>query len=175
MTFRTQISPTVSLGNLADLPNPATFAQGAIFHAVDTGQTFILHILTSTGARQWDALTTITTIGGTGLTTTYAGGTVVPPTVKNASFTASPTEATSYEITATGEVVTLNVADAVGTRYEFSENTGNAAPNTTFTPNGGKFITGPGGVNAASQNVNVQGYFRAVTKLSNGNWLLSGL
>lgn len=180
MTLRNQGNPNVLIGKLADLPNPASMAQGYIFYADDAAVTFMLRIVSTTGVRQWDPIATtvtpvITIVGGAGLDVAYQGGTVVAPTTKNISFTATPTEATAYEITAINETVTLSSTDTIGQRYEFYDNTGNASPNTTFTPNGGKVITGPGGVAVASLNVNIQGYWRSVTKMSNGNWLLSGL
>lgn len=175
MAFRTQQYPYIMLGNLADLPNPASVPQGYIFHAVDTGATFILHILTSSGLRQWDPIATITTVGASGQDTTYLGGTLVPPTQKSINFTAKPTEATLYEINAAGLVATLDSADPVGQRYEFAALGTLASPNFTMTPNGGKTITGPGGVSQATQNINVQGFWRSVEKQSDGNWLLSGL
>lgn len=206
MASRTQQQPYILLGNLADLPNPASVPQGYIFHAVDNGAAFILHILESTGVRQWDPLqsavgtpyvdtapllgatnvqnaidilktrsvTAVTTVGAPGADTTYLGGTLVPPTQKGINFTATKTEATVYEITATGLIVTLASADPTGQRYEFYDNTGSGAPNTTFAPNAGT-ITSPTGINQPTAVVNVQGYWRSVTKMSNGNWLLSGL
>lgn len=167
------------LGNLADLPNPASVAQGYLFYAIDTGQTFILHIFASTGVRQWVLLTAsvpvISIVGGSGVDVTYLGGTLVAPATKGVNFSATSTEATAYELTAAGLTVTLRSTDAVGQRYEFYDNSGNANPNETFTPDGGKLITGPGVVAGASITLTVQGFWRAVTKMSNGNWLMSGL
>lgn len=175
MASRTQQQPYIILGNLADLPNPASVPQGYIFHAVDTGATFILHILSSTGTRQWDPLATITTVGASGQDTTYLGGTLVPPTQKSQSFTATRTEATLYEIDAVGLTATLSSTDPIGQRYEFSALGTLANPNFTLRPDGGKTITGIGGISQPSQNIIVQGFWQSVEKQSDGNWLLSGL
>lgn len=175
MALSTQTAPYVLVGNIADLPNPASVPQGYIFYASDTGASAVLSINPATGARIWSVLTVVTTIGGIGLDVTYIGGTLVPPTKKIASFTATKTEATSYEIDVIGLTVTLDSGDPVGQRYEFNALGTLANPNTTFTPNGGKTITGPGGVSQASQTINVQGYWRSIEKQTDGNWLLSGL
>lgn len=53
MSLRSQISPFVLVGaSIADLPNPATVAQGYIFHA-HTGEAFILEIDPATQTRSW--------------------------------------------------------------------------------------------------------------------------
>lgn len=106
---------------------------------------------------------------------TYSGGTVVPPTTKGLSFTASYTETSTYEVTAIGLTGTLSSTDPVGTRYEVYDNTGNANPNFLFLPNGGKVITSSIAVGAASVTLTVQGFWRVVTKMSGGNWLMGGI
>lgn len=53
MSLRSQVSPYVLVGaSIADLPNPATVAQGYIFHA-HTGEAFILEIDPATQVRSW--------------------------------------------------------------------------------------------------------------------------
>lgn len=179
MALRNQVSPNVLIGKIADLPNPASMPQGYIFYADDVAVTFILRIVSGTGVRQWDPIATtvapvITTVGGPGLDTTYIGGTTVAPTPASGAFAASPTT-TVYEINGINTDVFLNHADPIGQRYEFYDNTGSASPNTTFATLGGGFISGPGGIHQVSLVVNVQGYWRSVTKMLDGNWLLSGL
>jgi hypothetical protein len=107
--------------------------------------------------------------------TAFSGGTICTPVTKSANFTASASEATVYEITATGKTVTLSSTDRTGTRYEFYDNAGNVAPNFTLTPNGGKKITSPAGVAATSVNLTSQGFWRTIVKMVDGNWLMSGI
>lgn len=78
MALRTQTSPYVLVGALADLPNPASVPQGYIFYASDTGGSYILDIDTASGVRTWD--TFIVAHAGVGQYTVLAGvaiGTVV--------------------------------------------------------------------------------------------------
>lgn len=63
MSLRTQVQPYVLIGNLADLPNPASVAQGHLYHSVDTGDCFLLQIEPDTGLRHW-----VEFCGATGLT-----------------------------------------------------------------------------------------------------------
>jgi len=99
----------------------------------------------------------------------------VPATPGGASFTFGAAGENCREITTIGLVGTLDSGDPVGRSYEVSALASLANPNFTFTPNGGKTISGPGGLAAATQVVNVQAFWRSVKKQSDGNWLLSGL
>lgn len=118
---------------------------------------------------------TVLKVGGTGAAAVpYVGGTIVVRTPKAINFTATAA-ATAYTITAVDLVCTLETTDPEGTRYEFIGIPTLAAPNFTLTPNGGKNISGPGGLSAASQNITAVGFSRYVEKLSNGNWLMGGL
>lgn len=63
MSLRTQVQPYVLIGNLADLPNPASVPQAYLYHAADTGDCFILQIEPDTGLRHW-----VEFCGATGLT-----------------------------------------------------------------------------------------------------------
>lgn len=140
------------------------------FHiASDTG-VFSVGWVDSTGTTKW-----LSAIGVITAALTYLGGTIVPATLKAVSFTAG-VEATEYQLTAAGLTVTLSSLDPIGTRYEFSFLASLVAPNITFTPNGGKTISGPGPLFAqASIVVAERGAWRAVEKQSDGNWLMSGL
>ncbi len=143
------------------------------FHiASDTGQFSVGYVLA--GVTLWISIGT--SVGLATAVTSYLGGTQVTATQKGISFTASPVEATVYEITATGLVATLSSLDAVGTRYEFYDKTGNANPNFTATPNGGKVIDyPPGNIGGASANITAQGFWRSVLKMSDGNWRMGGI
>lgn len=61
--LRTQVSPYVLIGHLADLPNPASVAQGMLYHSDDTGDCFVLQIEPDTGVRHW-----VEFCGATGIT-----------------------------------------------------------------------------------------------------------
>lgn len=63
MPLRTQPQPYSIIGNIADLPNPASVPQGYLFHAIDTGECRILVINPTTGVRSWDEF-----CGATGIT-----------------------------------------------------------------------------------------------------------
>lgn len=64
MSLRTQVSPYTLIGHIADLPNPASVAQGMLFHADDTGECRILVINPATGVRSWDEFCGISGITG---------------------------------------------------------------------------------------------------------------
>lgn len=63
MSLRTQVQPYVLIGNVADLPNPASVPQCYLYHSADTGDCFILQIEPDTGLRHWTEF-----CGATGLT-----------------------------------------------------------------------------------------------------------
>lgn len=155
---------------------PSTLTEVTFHIASDTG-IWSVGWVDSTGTTRW--LNTAGAIIGI-LTSfiTYLGGTVVPSTLKTANFTASASEATEYQLTAANINVALSSTDLNGTRYEFSALASIALPNITFTPNGGKTISGPGPgplFAQASLTVTAQGAWRCVEKQSDGNWLMSGL
>lgn len=110
---------------------------------------------TQTGAHTWSGKQT------------YSGGTNTPITSQGTSFTAS-NAVTVYEITATGITATLDSGDANGTVYEFWDKTGNANPNFTLSPNGGKTING-----GATLNITTQYFGRSVHRDSAGNWIMA--
>lgn len=64
MSLRTQVSPYTLIGNLSDLPNPASVAQGHLFHAADTGDCLVLVIDPATGIRSWQEFCGVTGITG---------------------------------------------------------------------------------------------------------------
>lgn len=79
MSLRSQVSPYVLIGNIADLPNPSSVAQCTLFHAADTGDCLILQIEPDTGVRHWTEFcgsTSMTGIEGPALIKFAGGGAV---------------------------------------------------------------------------------------------------
>lgn len=55
MALTTQVSPYVLVGDLADLPDPASVAVGHLYHAQDTGTCHVLVADLATGVRSWES------------------------------------------------------------------------------------------------------------------------
>lgn len=64
MSLSTQTQPYVLIGNIADLPDPASAPQGYLYHSVDTGECLILVIDPATGIRSWQPFCGIPGITG---------------------------------------------------------------------------------------------------------------
>lgn len=107
------------------------------------------------------------TLGKATSQTSFVGGSASTSVAKAVNFTASPTEARDYEITATGKTVTLASTDPIGTEYQFhNRGTGFAASATTLTPDGGKTINGQ-----ANYTFDRDYGSQYVRKTLDGNWI----
>jgi hypothetical protein len=149
---------------------PACASNAGAFHTMPT-QDGIHHL----GSPEFplyivfdDGLPAPSTVGVAGTQTVFpATGEQSVAVVKSADFTASPTEAFDYEITAVGKIVTLASTDALGTIYQFHNcGTGFAASPTVLTPDGGKLING-----ASSYSFDRDYGSQYARRLANGDWL----